>query len=79
MTQNAKKAKLQKMQMRGIFTKSQKNENGNVCILYHNSWTNKDLDLKTDQNDHRNLSFVKEGDAYGKKMARNGAITIIYE
>jgi hypothetical protein len=31
------------------------------------------------QNDHLNLSFVKDEDTYGKKMARNGLLTVIKE
>ena len=31
------------------------------------------------QNDRLNLSFVKNEDTYGKKMVRNGLITVIEE
>ena len=31
------------------------------------------------QNDRLNLSFVKDESTYGKKMARNGLITVIKE
>ena len=31
------------------------------------------------QNDHLNLSFVKNEHTYGEKMARNGCITVIYQ
>ena len=31
------------------------------------------------QNDHLNLSFVKNDHTYGEKMARNGRKTVIYE
>ena len=28
-----------------FFTKSHKDENGNICVLCHNFWANQDLDL----------------------------------
>ena len=31
------------------------------------------------QNDHQNLSFVKDEDTYGKKMARIGRTKVIYK
>ena len=35
--------------------------------------------LSAPQNDRLNLSFVKDGHTYGKKMARNDRTTVIYE
>ena len=35
------------------------------------------LTHQASQNDRLNLSFVKDEDTYGKKLARNGLITVI--
>ena len=45
MTQNAQKQKDINNAKELFFTKSQNNRNESICILSHNSRTNKDLDL----------------------------------
>ena len=48
-------------------------------IWGHNFWTDQYLDSLRTQIDRLNLSFVKDEHTVGKKMARNGPKTAIYQ
>ena len=66
------KPKTKKMQMRFLFTKSQKEI---LTFLCHNFWANWDLDLLSTSNDSLNLCFH----IVGKQMAKNCSKMVIYQ
>ena len=45
-------------------------------IRGHNFCTNQDSGPLAPQSDRLNLIFVKDEDIYGKKMAKNGLLTV---
>ena len=51
-------------------TISQKNWNGNICILSHNFWINQGLDLLSTSNDCLNLSYLKYSHIVSKKTGQ---------
>ena len=54
-----------------VFVQNRKRKrNGNICVLCHNFWANYDLDLFSTQNDHLDISFVKDIQAK-KNLTRN--------
>jgi hypothetical protein len=77
MTKNTKMQKTQKRQM-SVFVQNCKRKRKEIfafCVI-----TFEPIIDKTGyahQNDHQNLSFVKDEDTYGKKMARKGRTEVI--
>ena len=82
MTQMKNKQKTQKLPktLHGFgffFTKSHKNENGNICVLGYNFWANYNLDLFIIFKWPSDTQFCERYNVDGQKMARNGCKTAI--
>ena len=62
-----------------FWTKSQKNGNGNICVLCHNFWTNQNLNQVSTSKWPSELQFCERCTYIWQKMARNGLKTVIYK
>ena len=72
-------AKTQKMQM-SVFVQNCKKSQMEICAFCVITFEPIEIqNPKAPQNDHLNLSFVKNEHTNGEKMARNGLKTAIYE
>ena len=60
-------------------TKSQKNGNGNICILCHNFWTNQNLDQLSTSKWPSEPQFCERWTYIWPKMAGNGHNIVIYQ
>ena len=77
MTQNAHKTKNAKKANVFFSTISQKNGNGNICILSHNLWINQGLDLLSTSKWPSEPQFCEMWSYSYQKMAGNGHKTAI--
>ena len=62
-----------------FWTKLQKNENGNICVLCHNFWTNQNLDQLSTSKWPSETQFCERWTYIWQKMAGNGRNIVIYQ
>ena len=79
MTLNPKTQISQILQMCLFVQNRKKNENGNICVLCYNFWTNQNLDKVSTSKWPSELQFCERCTYIWQKMARNGRKTVIYK